>query len=98
MVQQHVESWLRDAAWVNRAVEEEASAAEAAAEVSSISSHIERLFSQNVEGRPQAFQRLPNTLRRSMADLDPLRFSTRFLVQFHPRHLVFNGKIIGEPL
>lgn len=99
MVQQHVDSWLQDAAWVNRAVDGDASAAAAAIkEVSSTSSLIERLFLRSLEGWPREFQRLPNYLRKSMEDVDPLRFSTRFRVQFHPRHLVFNGKIIGESL
>ena len=56
MVQQHVDSWLQDAAWVNRAVDEEASAAAAAVkEVSSTSSLIKRLFSRNVEGWHREF-------------------------------------------
>ena len=99
MVQQHIDSWLQDAAWVNRAVEQETSAAAAAIkEVSSTRSPIARLFLHNAEGWPQEFHGLPDHLRKPMEDVDPLRFSTRFLVKFHPRHLVFNGKVIGESL
>ena len=99
MVQQHVDSWLQDAAWVNRAVDKEASAAAAAIkEVRSTSSLIERLFLRNVEGWPREFQRLPNYLRKSMEDFGPHGFGTRFFVQFHPRHMVFHGKIIDESL
>ena len=63
MVKQHVDSWLRDAAWVNHAVEEEANAAVAAAkEVSSTTSSIERWFLRNLEGWPQEYQRLSDYL------------------------------------
>ena len=84
VVQQHIGYRLPDAAWVNRAGQKEAGAAEAAVKEVSITDFLrERLFLRSVQGWPQLCQRLSIYLRRSMEDVNPLRSSKRLFAQSH---------------